>query len=158
VTSEPTLGRRRVSRPTDPTEAERLVPALARWYLEFLAGLRPLSQVEELVTPAVAVRLGHRRQARCRAEGGTPDPTLAAATIGRVTLRWTSATRCEALVLVTHGERTTALTITLQRHPRRWRVVELASPEDGVPALRATPVPASTPDDHAHVAPARGST
>lgn len=134
---------RRIGRPTRPEEAEIIVPALARWYLEYLAGHRTLEQVAGLVTPAVAARLERRRLAARSPRQRTPDPGIAAAVVRRVALRWMSSTRCEALVLVARDGRTTALAITLQRHPERWRVTELASPEDGVPALRATPVPAT---------------
>lgn len=137
--SRPTAARR-ITRPTDPAEAERLVPALARWYLEYLAGHRGLEQLGDLVTPAVAARLRHRR-GDARGSPTVPDPAVAATTVVRSTLRWPSDTRCEATVLVLRDGRTTAVAITLQRHPDRWRVTELASPEDGVPALRATPVP-----------------
>lgn len=133
-------GARRIGRPTHRDEAERIVPALARWYLEFLAGHRTLDQLGDLITPAVADRL-RRRQLDTRGQPVVPDPGVAATTIVRAALRWTSDTRCEATVLVLRDGRTTALAITLQRHPDRWRVTELASPEDGMPALRATPVP-----------------
>lgn len=138
-TPRPYAGRR-IGRPTQRDEAERLVPALARWYLEFLAGHRTLEQLGDLITPAVSARL-RRRQLDARGEPVIPDPRVAATTVVRAELRWTSDTRCEATVLVVRDGRTTALAITLQRHPDRWRVTELASPEDGVPALRATPVP-----------------
>jgi len=135
------VARRRITRPTCAEDADRLVPALARWYLEYLAGQRPLTQVDGLLTPAVSERLRARRVALCAARGGIPDPTVAGAHVVSTQLRWTSGSRCEALALVQRGRRTTALAITLQRLPDRWRVTDLAGPEDGVPALHATPVP-----------------
>lgn len=131
---------RRIGRPTRPEEVDRIVPALTRWYLEYLAGHRTLDQLGDLVTPAVAARL-RQRLGDPRGGPAVPDPGIAATAVLRWTTRWTSATRCEATVLVDRDGRTTALAITLQRHPDRWRVTDLASPEDGVPALRATPVP-----------------
>lgn len=118
------------------------MPALARWYLEYLAGHRTLDQVGGLITPAVAERMRRRRQVPTARDRRTPDPAIAATVVTGTALRWVSDTRCEAVVLVTREGRTTAIAMTLQRHPDRWRVTDLASPEDGVPALRATPVPA----------------
>lgn len=135
-------GARRISRPTSPEEAERLVPALARWYLEYLAGQRTVDQIAPLLTPAVEARLRARRITQRTRTGTTPDPSIAATAVIRTSLKWTSPTRCEATALVQRGGRTTALAITLQRLPHRWRVTELASPEDGVTALHAAPVPA----------------
>lgn len=134
-------GPRRIGRPTTPDEADRLVPALVRWYLEYLAGRRTIEQIAPLLTPAVEARLRARRTPRPGTTRATPDPSIAATEVTRTSLRWTSPTRCEATTLVTRDGRTTALAITLQRLPDRWRVTDLASPEDGVPALHATPVP-----------------
>lgn len=138
---------RRIARPTRPAEAARIVPALARWYLEYLAGHRTLDQVGALLTPAVADRLRRRRLTAGHRDRRTPDPTIAATAVSGTALRWVSETRCEAVVLVTRDGRTTAIAMTLQRHPDRWRVTELASPERRHAVLRATPVPEPRPEE-----------
>lgn len=127
---------RRIHRVTDPADAERLVGALARWYLEFLAGRRPLDQIEPLLSPAVATRIAARRRA-VRELDGTRPAAPGPAVVRSLHLQWTTDVTCEATVLVTRGARTTALAVTLQRRDTSWRVVELSSPEDGVEALRA---------------------
>lgn len=126
----------RIHRPTDPGDAERLLGALARWYLEFLAGRRPVSQLASLLSPAVVARIDARRRA-VRGLDGTRPAAPGPAVVRSLRLQWTTDVTCEATVLVSRGARTTALAVTLQRLETGWRVVELSSPEDGVDALRA---------------------
>lgn len=135
-TRSTTRAPRRVRRPTDPADAERLLGALARWYLEFLAGRRPADQIAGLLSPAVLQRIESRRRAVREVDGSrpaAPGPAL----VRSIQLQWVSTSTCEATVLVSRGARTTALAVTLQRRETSWRVVELSSPEDGVEALRA---------------------
>lgn len=126
---------RRVRRATDPADAERLVGALARWYLEFLAGRRPVAQVAGLLSPAVVDRIQRRRHTVRELDGSRP-PAPGFAVVRSIQLHWTNERTCEATALVIRGARTTALAMTLHRRETSWRVVELSSPEDGVEALR----------------------
>ena len=131
--AEPTT--RRIQRATDPADAERLIGALARWYLEFLAGRRPADQIAGLLSPAVLRRIEVRRRA-VRDIDGTRPTAPGPAVVRSLRLQWTSERTCEATVLVSRAGRTTALAVTLQRRETSWRVIELSSPEDGVQALR----------------------
>lgn len=135
----PTTTDRPVHRVTDPADAERLLGALARWYLEFLAGRRPADQIAGLLSPAVVARIESRRRAVRGVDGSRPAAP-GPAVVRSLQLQWTNDRTCEAVVLVERDARTTALAVTLQRRETSWRVVELSSPEDGVEALRcATP-------------------
>ena len=127
---------RPVHRPTDPADAERLLAALARWYLEFLAGRRPAGQIAGLLSPAVEARIEGRRRA-VRAVDGSRPAAPGPAVVRSIRTQWAGDRTCEATVLVERDGRTTALSVTLQRRETSWRVVELSSPEDGVEALRA---------------------
>jgi len=126
-------GRRSIDRsPTGPDPA-RLAAVLTRAWLEIRAGRRALSQLKPFATPAVLERLALQLE---RTPGGV---------VPRV--RSVTATRpgpdaCEACVTVDYPDgRTTALAVRLERHQRAWRVVELASPESGLPPLVTAPLP-----------------
>lgn len=131
-----TVPSRPVQRRTDPADADRLLAALARWYLEFLAGRRPADQISGLLSPAVVARIESRRRAVRTVDGSRPAAP-GPAVVRSLKTQWTSDHTCEATVLVERDGRTTALAVTLQRRETSWRVVELSSPEDGVEALRA---------------------
>lgn len=133
----PDLTRRRISRVPDRADAQRLVTALARWYVEFLAGRRPLAQVDQLCTPAVIRRMlaarDRHRQMQRRRGAATELPDVE---VRHTALQWSTEAVCESVALVRRGPRTTALAIVVERGDAGWRVVELSSPEDGVAALR----------------------
>jgi hypothetical protein len=116
----------------------RLAGLLARAWLEVRARRRPLAQLDPLLSPAVRRRLaglvadGHDVRAR------------QAAQVRRVWATAPCPLVCEAVVVVAQGGRTTAIAVRLERHRGRWRAVELAAPESGLPALRT----ASAPTEH----------
>ena len=108
----------------------RLAALLARTWLEIRARRRPLTQLEPLLSPAV------RRRLASQVAGAGDTRSLAPA---RVRTVWTTAPEpsvCEAVVLVAQEGRITAIALRLERHRGRWRAVELAAPESGLPALR----------------------
>lgn len=121
-------------RGTDGPRPQALAALLVSVWLEVRAGLRPLRQLEPLVTPVVYRRLGQQmpsvrelapagRVSRVRA--CTPDDDV-----------------CEAAVTVTAAGRTTAVAVRLERHLGRWRAVELTAPEAGLAALTTGVLPA----------------
>jgi hypothetical protein len=116
-------------------EPGRLAGLLARAWLEVRARRRPLTQLSPLVAPAVlrrlAVQIAPADQARC----------IGPARVRRVTVSQPTEVACEAVVLVDQGERTTAIAVRLERHHGRWRAVDLAAPEAGLPALRTASCP-----------------
>jgi hypothetical protein len=128
------------SQPPGPDPA-RLAGLLTRTWLEIRAGRRPLAQLAPLVTPAVRRRLAaDLRRRRARATSGPPR-------VRRVVAATPAAGVCEAVVLVEHDGRTTAVAVRLERRRGRWRAVDLTAPEDGLPALQAPPVVREDPRD-----------
>lgn len=127
---------RRPAGRSDPSrpELERLLAVVARATLEVLAGRRPLRQLLGLLSPALYDRL----LARLPRTGVRPRaPT--AAVVRRVLTTWPTPGTCEATVLIDRGGRTTALAVRAERYRRRWRIVEIAAPEDGLDPLRTPP-------------------
>lgn len=116
----------------------RLAGLLARTWLEVRARRRPLAQLAPYLSPAVRRRLAGQVAPRDDAR------VLEAARVRRVWASSPCPLVCEAVVVVVQGDRTTALAVRLERHRGRWRAVELAAPEAGLPALRT----ASSPQDH----------
>ena len=117
----------------------RLAGVLARTWLEVQARRRPLAQLAPLLAPAVLRRLSVQIPALGQVTEHEP------ARVRRVTTRHPTDRACEAVVTVDHGERTTAIAVRLECHHGRWRVVELAPPEAGLPALRTSSSPVRTP-------------
>lgn len=120
----------------------RLAGLLARAWLEVRARRRPLAQLAPLLTPAV------RRRLEVQIAPVETARHLGQAHVRRVRTSQPSSMACEAVVLVEQDERTSAIVVRLERHHARWRVVELASPEAGLPALRTAshPTPRPRPD------------
>lgn len=116
-------------------EPARLAGFLARAWLEVRARRRPLEQLAPHLSPAV------RRRLATQIVG--PDARLAHQTV-RVR-RVVASAPCprvyEAVVVITQGGRTTAIAVRLEHHRGRWRAVELAAPEAGLPALRTASAP-----------------
>jgi hypothetical protein len=115
-------------------EAERLAAALARWYVEALAGRRDVRPLRDLLTPAVTqrVRCAVLREAARRHAG---SPTQRAVVTVRTVRVQRLGERHEATVVVDDGQRATAVAATLHRRGEAWLVSDLARPEDGLPAL-----------------------
>lgn len=116
----------------------RLAGLLARTWLEVRARRRPLEQLAPYLSPAVRRRLAGQVAARGDARAHQ------AARVRRVVASAPCPLVCEAVVVIAQGGRTTAIAVRLERHRGRWRAVELAAPEAGLPALRT----ASAPRDH----------
>lgn len=115
----------------------RLAGLLARTWLEVRARRRPLAQLRPLLSPAVRQRLTTQVAPLDDARARQP------ARVRRVVATTPCSHACEAVVVVAQGGRTTAIAIRLERHRGRWRAVELAAPEAGLPAMRT----ASSPHD-----------
>lgn len=119
-------------RPGADPHPERLVAAVARAVLEVEVGRRPLSQLEPVLSPAVVARLSVRddrvrRSARTRGEPLIgPDP----AAVVRVLGQHPTADAYEAVALVRHRGRVVAVAMRAERYRGRWRITELARPED----------------------------
>lgn len=121
--------------PAAVTGPDRLARALARWYVEALAGRRDARALRDLLTPAVAQRVRCamlREAARRQAGRGTQSAVVE---VRACHVRATGA-RHEATVVVDDGTRATAVVATMHRRGHGWVVSELARPEDGLPPLR----------------------
>lgn len=131
ASTRPSRGPRRdgVQRPRPQAMAALLVGV----WLEVRAGLRPLRQLEPLVTPVVYRRLG--QQMPSVRELAPP------ARVSRVRACSPGVDVCEAAVTVSAGGRTTAVAVRLERHLGRWRAVELTAPEAGLTALTTGRLP-----------------
>lgn len=112
---------------------EALAQLLVGVWLEIRAGLRPLRQIEPLVTPVVYRRLGQQM------------PGVRALTpplrVSRVRAYCPTGDVCEAAVTVAGDDRTTAVAVRLERHLGRWRAVELTAPEAGLAPLTTGTLP-----------------
>ena len=121
-------------RRTGAGETDQLVAALARWYWEVLDGRRDPRQLRRLLSPACLERVRHaagqQHRARCAGDAGTQARSV----VRRTVVAWVGDV-CEGVALVQRGPRTTAVTVVLQRHDGHLRVVDLARPEAGTPAL-----------------------
>lgn len=113
----------------------RLAGLLARAWLEVRARRRPLAQLAPLLAPAVLRRLA------VQVAPADDDAARCPARVRSVIAREPSASACEAVVVVDQGKRTSAIAVRLERHRGSWRVVELAAPEAGMPALRTASCP-----------------
>ncbi len=116
--------------PTDERGGDpaRLAGLLAVAWLEVRGGRRPLHQLRPLLTPAVDQRLAHQvARGRDRATNLTR--------IRRIHATRPSDDVCEAVVLLDHAGRTTAIAIRLERRAGRWRAADLSAPEAGLPPL-----------------------
>ncbi|HSK25146.1 MAG TPA: Rv3235 family protein [Egicoccus sp.] len=131
ASSRPGRGPRRDG--TDGPRPQALAALLVGVWLEVRAGLRPLRQLEPLVTPVVYRRLA-RQMPGVR---GLAPP----ARVSRVRACTPAAGVCEAAVTVTANGRTTAIAVRLERHLGRWRAVELTAPEAGLAALTTGTLP-----------------
>ena len=106
----------------DPAE---VLPAIARLIIQVLAGRRPLSQIEHMLSPAVATRLAARVRSQYRSDEVPNDRVR----IRHLSSCWVHANACEGVVMVDGAKRSTALAIRIERHQGRWRVTEAAGPE-----------------------------
>lgn len=131
ASSRPGRGPRREG--TERPRPQALAALLVGVWLEVRAGLRPLRQLEPLVTPVVYRRLAQQM----------PGVRALAppARISRVRACTPAADVCEAAVTITANGRTTAIAVRLERHLGRWRAVELTAPEAGLAALTTGTLP-----------------
>lgn len=120
-------------------EPARLAGLLARAWLEVRARRRPLAQLAPLLAPAV------RRRLAAQIAPVGDEAVTCPARVRRVVADHPSPAACEAVVVVEQAERTTAIAVRLERHRGAWRVVELAAPEAGLPALRTASAPTAVP-------------
>jgi hypothetical protein len=124
-------GRALVEQPRTP-DPDRLAALLARAWAEIRSGARPAAQLAPHATPAVIRRL--------RACARRPLPRGPVRVL-RIRSDRPSADACEVAVVLQHPARICAVVVRLERHRGRWRVVELTSPDDGLPALRTASMP-----------------
>lgn len=122
-------------RATDP-DPVRLARGVAAAYLEVEAHRRPLAQLEPILAPALRARLAATMR---HAPRGVPGPALHS--VLNVRADQPARGAVDAAVVVRRGERVGALTVRLERHRGAWRVVELSSPEAGLPAARTRSLP-----------------
>ena len=123
----------------------RLIEAVALLYLEIEAGRRPASQLSRVLSPSVhrrliaRIRTGRHRGRACPA----PDAVRAIHTCQPAT------GAIEASVVVSVAGRFRALAIRAERHLGTWRIVELASPEDGEAPRRTSSLTERAPQPDA---------
>ena len=130
------VGTRRPVQRRDPSrpELERFLCVVVRACLEVRSGRRPVSQLDGLVSPVVAKRL---RRLLPR-PGRTPVEAPLATAVRIVDAAWPAQQVCEATVLVTQAQRTTAMAVRAERHRGAWRIVELAAHADGLGVQRGS--------------------
>lgn len=115
------------ARRTGAPDPMRLIVLAARAYLEIEAGRRPLSHLEPLLAPGLAVRLAASLpRKRC------PGPAVDA--VRTVRCSQSSEEAVDGVAVVRRGQRVGALSIRVERHRGSWRVVELALPEEDAAA------------------------
>jgi len=117
----------RGSRTPDPA---RLAELLVAAWIDVRHGLRPMGQINGLLSPALRLRLTAQVTPEARQRRGS---TSRVRTVASQQLR---SDVCEAVVLVTMGQRVTAVAVRLEVHAGSWRAVEMTSPESGLPAAR----------------------
>ncbi|MEX0592803.1 MAG: Rv3235 family protein [Nitriliruptoraceae bacterium] len=117
----------RGSRTPDPA---RLAQLLVAAWMDVRDGMRPMGQIDALLSPALRLRLTAQVSPAARQRRG-PTPR-----IRTVTSQQLRSDACEAVVLVTVGQRVTAVAVRLEIHAGSWRAVEMTAPESGLPAAR----------------------
>lgn len=117
----------------------RLAALLTLVWLEIRAGRRPASQITPLTAPALRRRL-YARIPSASQLAGSP-----VASIRHVRSFAPTPEAREVTVIVAEGQRVVGYAVRIEQHHGAWRAVELAAPDDGLPALRtasrATPPP-----------------
>ncbi len=108
----------------------RLAALLTLVWLEIRAGRRPASQIVPLTAPALRRRLYARIPLASQLTGSP------VASIRHVRSFAPTPDAYEVAVVVDEGERTVGYAVRIERHHGAWRAVELAAPDDGLPALR----------------------
>ncbi|MBW3659985.1 MAG: hypothetical protein KY457_15200 [Actinobacteria bacterium] len=134
---DPTRARHVIERrPAAEPDPERLCAAVARAVLEVEVGRRPLHQLEPVLSPAVVARLAVRddRARRMARVLGQPIVGPGSIVVVKVLSQRPTGDACEAVVLVRHGRRVVAVAMRAERYRGRWRITELARPEDHTPA------------------------
>jgi hypothetical protein len=114
---------------------EACARSLAVRLIEVLEGVRPVEHVIADVSPAVALRV----RSWSRAPGalvGTTRRATGPIRVRSVRSDRPSPTAFEACVILEHRGRVRAVAVRFELHEGRWRPVELAPPECGLPALR----------------------
>lgn len=120
-------------------DPQRLALLLVTLWLEVRCGRRPLTQLTPLIAPALRRRLVAQLPARSQRS------TAGVGRARRVTVHHPSPDAAEAVVLVEHDGRTTAIALRLERHEGCWRAVELSAPESGLPPVRTASRPRTSP-------------
>lgn len=114
-----------------------LATVVARCFLEVEAGRRPLDQLHGLLAPAVHARLRRLlRELHTRRTGSVAVSRPGPGRVRRARATTQLDGTVEVAVVVDRGARCTALAVRVEPHRGRWRVVELARPEDGWRPLR----------------------
>jgi hypothetical protein len=97
-----------------------LVTAFVELFLEVEAGRRPPQQLRPLLAPMLYARLN-----RVWHRGGPPGRVVSVSVIAG------GADCFDAIAVVVRGRRSGAVSLRLARGAGRWRIEELARPEDG---------------------------
>lgn len=101
--------------------------------LEVESGARPARHLRPMLGAGLQGRMRLTPPTRARLDDG-----YIGTRIGRVLVQ-TTPDRCEAVVLLHHSRRTTALTLTLIRDDIGWLVVDLGRPGEPVDTPRLPP-------------------
>lgn len=136
-------GRAATSRGGDITaHRKRLATAFVELFLEVEAGCRPPRHLAPLLAPMLFARLS-----RVWYRGGRPGRVVSVSIIGAQNDAF------DAIAVVRRGPRAGAVSLRVALEGGRWRVAELARPEDGVlpgPAYRVA-LDADEADDDAEI-------
>lgn len=115
-------GMRRGAPSATQTAAHRrqLTAAFVELFLEVEAGCRPPRHLAPLLSPMLYARLS-----RVWYRGGQPGRVISVSVLGG------GPDAFDAIAVVRRGDRSGAVSLRLVRGPQRWRIEELARPEDG---------------------------
>lgn len=98
----------------------RLAAAFVQLFLEVEAGCRPSRHLAALLSPMLYARLS-----RVWHRGGAPGRVVSVSVLGG------AADSFDAIAVVRRGARSGAVSLRLVQGNGRWRICELARPEDG---------------------------
>ena len=120
--------RRTVPTATTTAHRKRLATAFVELFLEVEAGCRPARHLAPLLAPMLYARL-----TRVWYRGGRPGRVVSVSVIGEETDAF------DVIAVVQRGARSGAVSLRIAAGAGRWRIEELARPEDGAlpgPAYR----------------------
>lgn len=127
--SHPGRGRGEPDALSTMAHRRRLATAFVELFLEVEAGCRPSRHLAPLLAPMLYARL-----TRVWYRGGRPGQVISVSVIGD------GPDGFDAIAVVRRGARSGAVSLRVARSGDRWRVAELARPEDGALPAPAYPV------------------